>query len=506
MTSGDRSAHESRDCVMVMDCGSTTTRAIAVDTKGNLVAGASRPSSPTPQPGADPEWRIWDLDLVWGKLCEASREVCQQINPERIKGVTVVTFGADGAPLKRDGSLAYPVISWQCQRTKEWVKKIEEMISPQEIYTTTGYQVIGFNTLLKWLWLRDNAPEVFEEGTKWVMMSGLLSHRLSGQMMIEPTAACTTMAMDAKTRDWSDDMLSLAGLDGSFFPKWSQPGDVVGQVTKKASEETGLEEGIPVIAGGHDTQFAPFGSGAKPDEAVLSTGTWEIAMVRTQSTQPLERPYEEGLIVEADAKTGWWNPQVLMIASGVIEWVRRNFFATEADREDIHDLMIEEGMKAGVGAGGVMVLPCFVEGAGPARKYATPGSIIGLDLTATRGQIYRAVIEGLSYQLRQALDILCEATAFEPKGIRVVGGGGKNNLWNQTRADVTGLPAAVATTKEATVLGAAAFAFKGAGLFPTPEDFIAGADLGEEVFAPSDEANSYVGGYRHYIEAIERCR
>ena len=194
MTSGDRSAHESRECVMVMDCGSTTTRAIAVDTKGNLVAGASRPSSPTQQPGADPEWRIWDLDVVWGKLCEASREVCQQINPQRIKGVTVVTFGADGGPLKTDGTLAYPVISWQCQRTKEWVKKIEERVSPQEIYTTTGYQVIGFNTLLKWLWLRENAPEVFSEGTKWVMMSGLLSHRLSGEMMIEPTAAKPSVA------------------------------------------------------------------------------------------------------------------------------------------------------------------------------------------------------------------------------------------------------------------------------------------------------------------------
>ncbi len=503
MTSGDRSAHESRDCVIVMDCGSTTTRAIAVDTRGNLVAGASRPSSPTQQPGADPESRIWDLDVVWGKLCEASREVCQQINPERIKSVTVVTFGADGAPLKRDGSLAYPVISWQCQRTKEWVKKIEEMVSPQEIYTATGYQVIGFNTLLKWLWLRENAPEVFEKGTRWVMMSGLLSHRLSGEMMIEPTAACTTMAMDAKTRDWSQRMLSLTELNESYFPEWSQPGDVVGQVTKKASEETGLPEGIAVIAGGHDTQFAPFGSGAKPDEAILSTGTWEIAMVRTQSTQPLERPYEEGLIVEADAKPGWYNPQVLMIASGVIEWVRRNFFAAEADREDIHELMIEEGTKAGAGAGGVMVLPCFVEGAGPARKYGTPGSIIGLNLTTTRGQVYRAVIEGLSYQLRQALDILCEATGFEPKGIRVVGGGGKNNLWNQTRADVTGLPAAVATTKEATVLGAAAFAFEGAGLFTSPEDFIAGIDLGELVFEPLEVLGLHEEGYQRYIHGLE---
>jgi len=261
-------------------------------------------------------------------------------------------------------------------------------------------------------------------------------------------------------------------------------------------------EGIPVIAGGHDTQFAPFGSGAKPSDAMLSTGTWEIALLRTQNVQPLQLPHEEGLIVEADAKPGWWNPQVLMIASGVIEWVRRNFFGAEADREDIHHLMIEEGSTAGPGAGGVMVLPCFVEGTGPAKKYGAPGCISGLTLSTTRGQVYRAVIEGLSYQLRQALDILCEATGFEPTGIRVVGGGGKNNFWNQTRADVTGLPAAVANTKEATVLGAAAFAFKGAGIFPSPEEFIAGVDLGEEVFEPSQNADFYEEGYQDYLRAL----
>jgi len=492
----------SEDCVVVMDCGSTTTRAVAVDTHGNLVASAGRPSSPAPQPDAPTDWRIWDLDEVWGKLCEACREVCQSVGSERIKGVTVVTFGADGAPLKDDGSLAYPVISWQCQRTKEFVEGVKEILTPQEIYEITGYQIIGFNTLLKWMWLRRHAPEALAEGNRWVMMSGLLSHRLSGEMMIEPTAACTTMAMDIQRRDWSEKMLSLAGLDRRFFPPWSQPGDVVGKVTGKASEETGLPEGIPVIAGGHDTQFAPFGSGAKPGDAILSTGTWEIALLRTQRYEPKAVGFEDGLIIECDAKPGWWNPQVLMIASGVIEWVRRNFFAAEGDREDIHPLMIEEGRKAEAGAGGVSVVPAFVEGTGPAKKYGVPGCIAGLSLSTNRGQVYRAVIEGLCYQLRQALEILSEATDFKPTGIRVVGGGAKNDLWNQTRADVTGLPAAVASTKEATVLGAAAFAFKGAGLFASPEEFIAGVDLGEEVFQPSENAPFYERGYETYLRAL----
>jgi L-fuculokinase len=494
----------SEDCIVVMDCGATTTRAVAVDARGNLLASASRPSSPLPQPNSPGDWRIWDLDEVWRKLSEASREVCQTVSPGRIKGVTVVTFGADGAPLKKDGSLAYPVISWQCQRTRELVQSITQMLSPQEIYEITGYQIIAFNTLLKWMWLRKYAPGASVEGNRWVMMSGLLSHRLSGEMMIEPTAACTTMAMDIRRRDWSEKMLALAELDRSFFPDWSQPGDVVGEVTKRASEETGLPQGIPVIAGGHDTQFALHGSGAKPGDAILSTGTWEIALLRTNRYHPKRIGFEDGLIIECDAKPGWWNPQVLMIASGVVEWVRRNFFAAEGERADIHRLMIEESSKVESGSAGVMVVPAFVEGTGPAKKYGMPGSIIGLNLSTTRGHVYRAAIEGLCYQSRQALEILSRTTGFTPTGIRVVGGGAKNELWNQTRADVTGLPVMVNSAKEATVLGAAAFAFKGAGLFASPEEFIAGVDLGEEVYQPSERAAFYQEQYEAYLRTVSR--
>ncbi len=492
------------ECVVVMDCGATTTRAVAVDARGNLVAGASRPSSPAPQPGGKPDWKIWNLDEVWRKLSEACREVCRAVSPERIKAVTVVTFGADGAPLKKDGSLAYPVISWQCERTKEFVGAVKEKLSPQEIYEITGYQIIPFNTLLKWMWLRKYAAEALAEGNRWVMMSGLLSQKLCGEMMIEPTAACTTMAMDIRRRDWSEKMLSLAGVSCALFPDWLQPGEVVGKLTKRASEETGLPEGIPVVAGGHDTQFAPFGSGAKAGEAILSTGTWEIALVRSNRYHARAVGFEEGLIIEADAKPGWWNPQVLMIASGVVEWVRRNFFAAEAHRDDVHAVMIEEGKRTPAGAGGVALVPAFVEGTGPARKYGAPGCITGLSLGTTRGQIYRAAIEGLCYQLRQALDILSRATGFKPTGIRVVGGGAKNDFWNQTRADVARLPATVPSVKEATVLGAAAFAFTGAGLFGSPEEFIERVDIGEQVFEPSDRAEFYEAGYEGYLRMLRR--
>ncbi|HDO41687.1 MAG TPA: hypothetical protein ENH03_02165 [Candidatus Bathyarchaeota archaeon] len=135
--------------VLVFDCGSTNLKAVAVDPTGNICAYARRPNSPHSQPDGEPGWLIWDLDEIWRKLCEVSREVSERVGAENIKAVTAITWGADGAPVKRDGNLAYPPISWQCPRTREIAQKITEQISAWEIFRITGYQIIPFNTLFR---------------------------------------------------------------------------------------------------------------------------------------------------------------------------------------------------------------------------------------------------------------------------------------------------------------------------------------------------------------------
>ncbi|RLF13236.1 MAG: L-fuculokinase, partial [Thermoprotei archaeon] len=103
------------------------------------------------------------------------------VDSKLVKAVAVTTWGADGALVKRDGSLAYPAISWQCSRTRTVVKEVVERVEPREIFSITGYQVIYFNTLFKLLWIRRNAPKAFERAYTWLMMPGLIAHRLSGE-------------------------------------------------------------------------------------------------------------------------------------------------------------------------------------------------------------------------------------------------------------------------------------------------------------------------------------
>lgn len=489
---------------LVFDCGSTNLRVAAVSESGEIVAQASEPNGPVPQPGRA-DWLIWDVDAIWLKLCKLSRRVVEQLEGVRIAAVSVTTWGADGALVERDGSLAYPAISWQCNRTREVVPLLLELVSPEEIFRVTGYQVIHFNTLFKWLWIRRNEPEAFERAHTWLMMPGLIAHRLCGEFHVDPTSASTAMAMDLAKRDWSSEMLSLVGLDPGFFPEWVEPGEVIGHVTGEASKAAGIPEGVPVVAAGHDTQFAIFAAGASADEAVLSSGTWEILALRMDRFDPNDEALELGVLIEADVERGKWNPQLLMIASAVLEWLKRLAYPELGPGE--YARMVEEASSVAPGSGGLLFIPSFVPDSGPLAKYGVAGAIVGLRLGSSRGQLYRAALEGLSLQLRLALESLERAYGFRAKGVRVVGGGSKNELWNQIRADVLGKPVTVPRQSEATVLGAAIAAFKGAGVYSSMEEGLRRAAFGLRSYEPSRRAE-YDALYRRFtalLEALSRA-
>jgi len=484
----------SRTFVVVIDCGSTNISISAVDDWGEVAASSSRPNGAHSQLGEE-GWRVWDLEEIWGKVCEACREVCVRVDRERIKATTVCTFGADGAPLRPDGRLAYSPICWQDTRTEGMARDFERYMDPLEAYLETGYPPIRFNTLLRWIWLREHEPEVLKE-TQWLMMPGLLGFLLSGERSVDPTSGGTTMAVDMARRDWSERMLGLAELSREFFPPWSEPGEVIGRVRGEAADATGIPYGTPVVATGHDTQFAAVGSGAGPEEAILSSGTWEILMVRTDRFAPSTSSFEDGVLYELDAQPGLWDPQLLMMGSAVLEWVRKQFYGLDVE----YARMIEEAEDVRPGSDGLMLLPSFVPETGPSRKYGTRGTALGLSLDVGRGHFYRAALEGLSFQLRYALEVLERATGFRTRSVRVVGGGSKNPLWNQIRADVLGLPVSTLLQGEATTLGAAVFAFVGAGVFSSVEEAGEVMLRPGPVYEPSGDRDAYEELYQRYRE------
>lgn len=490
-----------RDCVVIIDCGATKLTVVAVNTKGQFVKTASCRNKLIRQPGGKRDWYVWDLEEIWERLCSATRELCQGLTKYRIKGVLVMTFGSGGAPVTQEGVLTYPIISVHGTRGEEFVSTISESISPWDIYKITGYQIRPFyvSALFRLLWLRKYAPDALERAKIWLNMPGLLNLKLTGEFSLDTTSASTIMAMNLSSRDWSKEMLGLAKLDPSFFPPLIEPGEEIGCVTFKAHRESGLPKGIPVFAAGHDTQFAAIGSGARDNEIILSSGTWELLLIREKRFQPSQVRFEKGLYTELDAFPGLWDTQSLMIGSGVLEWVRRYFYGN-VNSEKSYQIMICEGEKIDEGANGVTFIPSFVADAGPTRNVKTKGTILGLSLLTERADIYRAALEGLSFQLRNAITTVSLATQFAAKGIRVVGGGSRNDLWNQIRADVTGLPVTTICQKEGTILGAASIGFISLGFFNSIEEVQDAIDLGEKTFEPGKARVRYQELYQRYIQ------
>jgi len=293
-------------------------------------------------------------------------------------------------------------------------------------------------------------------------------------------------------------MLALAGLDPSFFPEWREPGEILGEITEEAANQTGLPKGLPVIVGGHDTQFAILAANPAADQAALSSGTWEILALRLNRYDPSRKAYELGIVIEADVEPGFWNPQFLMPASLVLEWVRKLMYREET--ENIYEIMVKEAEHVPAGAGGLILLPSFMPDTGPTKAYGIPGGILGLTPLAERGHIYRAALEGLSYQLRLAIEGLEEAFKIKLLGVKVVGGGSKNILWNKIRADVTKRLIVTSRIREATVAGAALTAFKGVGKFKSFREALASIETELESYTPGENSEKYEELYKTYLE------
>lgn len=490
----------SQRIVLVMDCGATNVRTIAVNEKGELLAMHSVPNNTQPDPHA-PGCLIWDVEEIWRKLVTCTKKVLLSVQKKNIVGVTVTTFGVDGAPVKADGTLLYPVISWACGRTQPVMNNIGKYMPLSELYRTNGLQPMHFNTINKLIWFRENKPEILEKMDHYVLIPSIFLHKLCGQYVTDTSMAGTSMLTDINTRGFSDRILKAVGVSKDKFPHMVEPGRQVGTVTKDAEKMTGIPEGVTVVAAGHDTQFAIFGSGAMENEPVLSSGTWEILMARTRTYRADDETLARGMTTEYDALPGMYNMGVQWVASGALEWLKKMFYAQDAanKKNNIYDTMIGEARTAGIGANGVYMHPCFVPKVGPSAIYNTHGTILGLTINSTRGDVYRAMLESLVFQTKEALAILEEAGKFKASSVICVGGGSKNALWNQMRADVLGIPVKLIEQKETTVLGAALFALVGAGVYKDAMEARNVIAYKGETFEPSKDGAKYQKNYERFI-------
>lgn len=445
---------------LILDCGATNVRAIAIDQQGQIIANAHQANQTTEDP-QHKDYQIWDFEQIVEKLFACAKHVCQQLREKQLSVdvIGVTTFGVDGA-FFINGKQATPIISWKCPRTISVMQQLADQFDVAALYQRNGIGQYSFNTLYKLRWLQQNDVEHYASFEQFLFISLMLTYRLTGVLSTDSTMAGTSMMTDLQTQNWDSEVLALLQLDKSQFPPLVNAGQKIGTLLSEIAKQLGLPSGIPVISCGHDTQFAILGSGAALNQPVLSSGTWEILMARTE--RAIVRPdyLSQGLTTEWDSVKGLFNPAIQWVGSGILEWVGRLLFSDCYGKENYYRTMIDEATV--VGESTVSLQGNFEFN----QQSLQLGQFLGLTMHTTRGEIYRATLQYLANKLKQNLALLQQVGHFQAESLICVGGGAKNALWNQLRANTLGLPIDVVQVSEATALGAAMTTFTGIGVFP----------------------------------------
>jgi len=444
--------------VIVLDIGATNVRAVAVTKNGLILAEKSYANQRHPDPFLQ-NGLIWDVDEIWDKLAKATQNILKTIDGDKLIGVSITSFGVDGAPFNKKGAQLYPVISWACQRTEDILEELFAKIPLSHLIAISGVNHFHFNTLYKIYWLLKHKKELMKDMDSWLFMPSIISQRLCNTMYTDVSMLGTSMLGDFSGRDFSGEILSVLGLDDTVFPPLKEAGDFIGTITEKASRKFGIKAGVAVYAAGHDTQFAVFASGASIHEAVLSSGTWEILMMRSPLVKVNDETQKAGITIELDAEAPLFNPGIQWLGSGILEWIKNTLFSDVKDRSDIYDIMISEAQK--VKKSGLEFRTDFL---------TEDGFIKGIGLQTSRGEIYLAALYALANQSKLNLQKLEELSGTKAQSLIVVGGGSKNKLWNEIREKALGIEIKVNKQTETTVLGAAMFAFAACGVYNSAQE------------------------------------
>jgi xylulokinase len=460
------------DYLVGIDLGSTNLKAIVYDTAGRAVAGANRPTQRFNPDPDHPTWAIWRPEQIWEGVCESLREAVASLDDRsRIRGVAVTGMGMDGVPLDRAGRWLYPFISWHCPRTEPQYRWWLDHIGPEEQFAVGGNQIWVFNTALRLRWMAENEPEILQRTHKWVLIEDFINYQLCGALATDYSMASTTLLFDQRQRRWSDDFLARSGIDGSLLCDPQPSGTVLGTVHRSAAEATGLPAGTPVVLGGHDYLCGALPTGAfRPGVLGDVTGTWEMVVAALDEPVLTPEVLNMGILVDSHVARGRWAAMGATVAAEQLEWFRREYGQPEsrraADEGGVDwDYLMQAAESASPGAGGCLFLPHMSGSHCPIVDHRSSGAFVGLKNITTKGDMLRAIIEGLDYQFLQVVQGIERSLNLRTDRIVAIGGAVNNRFWMQNKADVTGTAIEVPEIDEAVVLGAAVLAGIGVGIY-----------------------------------------
>jgi len=449
------------EAILGIDAGTHGVRVIAADPSGKVL-GEGRDFYPmeTPRPG----WVEQDPELWWRAFINATREAVTKSGIE-YKDVVSLSFSHQRCtvvPVDEGFKPLRKAILWNDTRAVKNAEEVKSKLGLERVVQRTGFQPSTNWGIYKALWVKENEPSIFKKTYKWLLVHDYFVYRLTG--ILKTSASSATMAgafdpNDPSLRRWAVDILDEVGLDVERWPEISHPGEPVGHLTHEASKETGLPRDVIVGIGGGDQPMGALGAGViKPGLASLNLGTSIVIETVSEKYQPDARRYYVEL-----------NPALLHAPEGVIlggtrtiDWFLQTF---NVRAESALESLTEGAEKLPAGNYGLMLVPYWNGAANPLWDAGARGVIAGFGYVHDTYAIFRAILEGIAYEVRWIVELMEERLSTPLEEIRLYGGGSKNPLWCQIIADIIGKKTRTLECKESSSMGAVVLAAKAAGIY-----------------------------------------
>jgi xylulokinase len=456
-----------------IDIGTSGTKTLVCDEDGAVLATAvaEHPIS-SPKPG----WSEQNPEDWWQACCIATKAVLKKakLKPADIGGIGL-SGQMHGSVFLGDGLKALrPALLWNDQRTAEQCQQIESKAGGREalIELVANPALTGF-TAPKILWVREHEPKVYDRTRHILLPKDYIRYRMTGDYATEVSDASGTLLLDVVNRTWSDRLLGLLEIDRALLPRLHESPEVTGSLHEEGARALGLRAGIPVVGGGGDQAAGAVGNGIVSSGVVSATlGTSGVVFAHAE--QPTRDP--QGRVhTMCHAVPGKWCVFGCMLsAGGSFQWLRNQLGQTEValakrKRVDPYQLLIAEAATAPPGSEGLFFLPYLTGERCPHPDPYARGGWIGITARTTRAMLIRSLLEGVTFGMRDALEIM-RGMGIDVTQVRASGGGARSDFWRHLQADVYKSPIVVTNAAEGPAYGVALLAGVGTGVWGSVEE------------------------------------
>ncbi len=461
-----------------IDVSTTGAKALLIDERGEVVASATE-EYPLYTPY--PLWSEQNPEDWWTGTQRAIQRALAAggVSAAEISGIGLTGQMHGLVLLDRNDQVLRPAILWNDQRTGLQCAEITRLAGGVgSLLTWTANPVLPGFTAPKVVWVRENEPGVYERVAHILLPKDYVRFRLTGEFATEVSDASGTSLFDVANRRWSSAMADLLQIPMDWLPKCTESDVVSGTISHAASRATGLRQGTKVVGGGGDQAAQAVGSGVvQPGIISVTSGTSGVVF----AFEDLFAVEPEGRVhVFCHAVPGKWHAMgVMLSAGGAFRWFRDAVGESEVRSAgtqglDPYDLLVEEAVGVAAGAEGLLFLPYLT---GERTPYPDPnarGAYVGLTLRHGKGHMVRALLEGVSFGLRDSLELI-RGLGVPIDQVRASGGGARSALWRQIQADVFDTELVVINVTEGAAFGAALLAGVGSGVYASIQEAVAAA-------------------------------